>query len=133
MPNEDLSEEALRAASPVPVLPRNAEDFMNLSIPEQFEYTKPVLLSLVKGLYHPANDLHIGFMKGGKSRSRVASAAWKRGDLTYQDKEALAICIQRWLRRRSERQALDLVEADVGLQINELGETTTDMVRDYLY
>ena len=132
LPNEDFSEESLRATSPVPVNPQDPADFIGLSIPEQFECTKPVLLSLVKGLYPPANDLHIGFMKGGKSRNRVASAAWKRGDLSYQDKDELAICIHRWMRRRSKRQARGLVEEDVGVEINE-GEPTAEPVGDYLY
>ncbi|KAJ3552298.1 hypothetical protein NM688_g4221 [Phlebia brevispora] len=109
LPEEAISEDTLRTASPVPVLPMEAADFIALPIPEQFQYIKPVLVSLLNGLYHPANELHTDFMKGGKSRNRVVSAAWKRGDLTHQDKEELAICIRQWVRRREKREALGLV------------------------
>ena len=97
---EGLDDENLRYPSPMPELPVTGVMFLQLSISEQFQYTTPVLVALLNGQYLPARKLHIGFMKGGKSRNAVASAAWKRGDVSHKDKADLSTCIRWWMRRR---------------------------------
>ena len=114
---ESLSEESLKASSPVPQLPVTAVSFIQLEIPQQFEYTKPVISALLNGQYEPAKQRHVQFMKGGRAREQVNESAWKRGDLSHKDKEELSVCIRRWMRRRERRQELELVPRDVQVEI----------------
>ena len=91
--------------------------FVQLEIPQQFEYTKSVLAALLSGQYIPGKGRHIQFMKGGRSREQVNESAWTRGDLSHKDKEELSTCIRRWMKRRERRQELELVPYDVQVEI----------------
>ena len=131
LPDENLNDEKLRAQSPTPHIPILAVDFVQLTIAEQLEYVKPVLSALLNGQYLPARRLHIGFMKGGKSRTQVAASAWKRGDVSHKDKEELSTCIRRWMARRETRQALGVVPHDAQLPDDDPAAAADNQVRAY--
>ena len=109
---DDEPEEKLRAASPTPVLPAPTAFGRELTIQEQFEYVKPVLVATLNGEHRPTLQRHIAFMKGGRSRTHVSNSAWKRGELSHDDRDGLNRCILRWMRRRQKRQELGLVPQD---------------------
>lgn len=108
----DESEEKLREPSPSPAVPAPLAFAHELTIEQQFAYVKPVLVALLNGRHRPSLARHVAFMKGGRSRTRVESTAWKRGEISHQDRDALGRCIYRWMRRRTRRQELGLVPAD---------------------
>ncbi|KAI0093757.1 hypothetical protein BDY19DRAFT_989301 [Irpex rosettiformis] len=110
--NEDLTVESLRSLSPVPKAAAPLVFASELSVEEQFRYVTPVLSAILTGQYEPARQKHVGFMKGGKQRNTVIEAAWKRGEVTSQEKEELSTCIVGWMRRRQRRQDLGLLPAD---------------------
>lgn len=116
---QEESEEQLRAPSPPPAIPAPTAFGHDLTIEEQFEYVKPVLAALLNGRHRPSLPRHIDFMKGGRARNRVTNSAWKRGELTHEDRDALSMCIQRWMRRRLRRQELGLLPPDVGVSALE--------------
>lgn len=123
--DEELDESTARSPSPAPT----GEAFSTqLPISEQFAYTKQVLVALLNGQYLPARHLHIGFMKGGKSRDKVTSAAWKRGELSHRDKEELSTCIRRWMRRRGQRQALGVLAHDVSVDAKDVDQVCLYLV-----
>ena len=127
VPEASFTAESLRAPSPVPPLPVAPIEFGNkLSISEQLAYTKPVLVALLNGEYDPSRSLHIGFMKGGKSRNQVVAAAWRRGDFSHKDKEDLTMCIRAWMTRRTKRQDLGLIPHDVQVELPDEEEVTED-------
>ncbi|KAI0345095.1 hypothetical protein BDW22DRAFT_1353961 [Trametopsis cervina] len=113
IPDEEFTDELLRSSSPEPHIPAPVAFASDLSIEEQFRYTKPVLAAILTGRYTPAREKHIGFMKGGKQRNAVTMAAWKRGEVTNVEKEELSMCIVRWMRLRQKRQDAGLIPPDI--------------------
>ncbi|KAI0693328.1 hypothetical protein BC835DRAFT_1082750 [Cytidiella melzeri] len=112
MLDAELTAESLRSPSPVPQIPAPVAFASELSVEEQFRYVKPVLAGILTGHFEPAKYKHVGFMKGEKQRNAVTEAAWKRGEVTSQEKEELSRCIVRWMRRRQERQRMGLIPCD---------------------
>lgn len=110
-PDEHMDEQ-LRASSPPPPLPAPTAFGHELAVFEQFDYVKPVLVALMNGQYRPALARHVGFMKGGRSRTAVTMEAWKRGEVSHRDKDELDVCIRRWIQRRLRRQELGLIPTD---------------------
>lgn len=106
------TDEQLRAASPPPTLPAPTAFAHDLTIAEQFAYTKPVLAALLNGRHAPSLPRHMGFMRGGRARRAVINGAWKRGELGPRDQDELDACVRRWMRRRFRRQQLGLVPPD---------------------
>ncbi|KAF9479266.1 hypothetical protein BDN70DRAFT_993562 [Pholiota conissans] len=94
-----LHEEDLERRSPSPIPldpPPPAADFIQLSVREQFAYTKPVLEALLATAYVPAKGKHDRFMKGGKHRQNVVNEGCLRGRMDPNDVEKLQLCIKRW-------------------------------------
>jgi hypothetical protein len=109
---QDVPDAQLRELSPSPVLPAPIAFAHELTLMQQFEYVKPVLIALLNGRHTPSRERHVGFMKGGRTRARVESTAWRRGEVSHRDRDELSRCIYQWMRRRSRRQELGLVPAD---------------------
>lgn len=109
---DNLVDESLRSPSPEPQVPAPLAFAASLTVEEQFRYVKPVLVGILTGQFQPAKEKHIGFMKGGKQRNAVVDSAWKRGEVTTAEKEALSTCIVRWMQRRQKRQDMGLIPQD---------------------
>lgn len=120
MASDDLdSHQSLRASSPSPQIPAPVAFASELSIEEQFQYVKPILDAILTGQYGPAKHRHVVFMKGGKQRNAVIGAAWKRGEVTIQEKEELSTCVRRWMQRRQRRQDLGVIPTDPFVRVDE--------------
>ena len=102
----------LREPSPAPEMPVPVAFASELSVEEQFCYVKPVLEAILTGRYEPAKHKHVGFMKGGKQCNAVTAAAWKRGEVSIEEKAKLSMCIRQWMHRRQGRQELGLLAPD---------------------
>ncbi|EKM55260.1 uncharacterized protein PHACADRAFT_255750, partial [Phanerochaete carnosa HHB-10118-sp] len=126
-PLDEETEEQLRAPSPPPTLPAPTAFGYELTIPEQFNYVKPVLVALMNGRYEPSLARHTSFMKDGRSRRSVMLDAWKRGELSPSDKDELDVCIRRWMRKRSRRQQLGLVPADELVLVKDEAQGQSDV------
>ncbi|THH01653.1 hypothetical protein EW026_g1088 [Hermanssonia centrifuga] len=124
--DDNVDEESLRAPSPDPKEPAPIAFAHDLTIPEQFEYSKPVLVALMNGEYPPATHLHVAFMKGGRWRNQVTSSAWKRGELSHKEKEELSDCIRRWMHKRMVRQKLGLVPPDTAVRMQDGDHVSPD-------
>lgn len=131
-PNTDVmisdvqsTQEMLREPSPMPCIPAPVAFASELSIEEQLRYVKPVLVGILTGQYAPARAKHIGFMKGGKQRNAVTEAAWKRGEVTAQEKAKLNTCIRRWMQRRLKSQELGLIPSDPFVKVDDIVDTRT--------
>lgn len=119
---EEEPDEKLRAASPSPPVPAPTAFGHELTIQEQFEYVKPVLIAILNGQHaRPALQRHIAFMKGGRSRTQVSNSAWRRGEVSHHDRDELSRCVLRWMRRRQRRQELGFVPADDGVLVRDGG------------
>ncbi|KAF8163660.1 hypothetical protein B0H34DRAFT_795339 [Crassisporium funariophilum] len=96
--NTDTNEDIARSPSPTPRDPLpSADDFKNnLSIREQFAYTKPVLTAILNDEYGPVKLKHENYMKGGKYKRDVMDQAAMRGTMNPKDVEQLQLYIRRW-------------------------------------
>ncbi|KAF8808984.1 hypothetical protein BYT27DRAFT_7254873 [Phlegmacium glaucopus] len=98
--DEEEDEDPRRSASPVPLdPPPNNEDFINLSIREQFVYTKTILYAILNDEYEPTRGKHSQFMKGGKQRASLTDEAALRGRMDPKDIEHLQTYIREWCLR----------------------------------
>ncbi|KAI0672817.1 hypothetical protein C8Q78DRAFT_1144283 [Trametes maxima] len=109
-PFAEEDEAMLRAPSPLPCLPAPPpEEFeYDLTIPDQFEYVKPVLAAMLEGEYAPAKEQHDNFMRGAGARQKVLDTVPVRGSLSARDKEEVAYLVRSWGHRREQRCAMGL-------------------------
>ncbi|KAI9510278.1 hypothetical protein F5148DRAFT_618681 [Russula earlei] len=84
-------EPATRMPPPLP------KDFRELSIQDQFAYTKPVIKAILDEDYPPAREQHLAFMQGGPSRHSLRRSATGKGDLTAREVSRLGKVLQRWV------------------------------------
>ena len=105
-----------RSPSPAPLSPPpSMEDFVELSIREQFVYTKPILKAVLMHEYEPVYDKHRRFMNGGKQRQSIVAEAALRGKMDPKHVELLQTYIEEWCLRDELRVAKgieDSVHAD---------------------
>ena len=95
-----MDEDLRGSASPVPLdPPPNNEEFSNLSIREQFAYTKTVLHAILNDEYEPTRSKLSRFMDGGKQRASLTDEAALRGKLDPKDVERLQAYIRQWCLR----------------------------------
>lgn len=88
---------ARRSPSPTPLdIPPSPNDFIQLSIRQQFVYTKTVLKAIIDNTYMPSKEKHVRYMKGGKYRQSVVDDASLRGKMDPRDVEHLQIYIRAW-------------------------------------
>ncbi|KDR73692.1 hypothetical protein GALMADRAFT_251490 [Galerina marginata CBS 339.88] len=89
-----------RSPSPAPLdPPPSPDEFVNLSLREQFAYTKNVLHAILNDNYLPSKEKHDKFIKGGLHRHSVADQAWKRGSMDPKDVDQLQLFIREWCLR----------------------------------
>ncbi|PPQ99359.1 hypothetical protein CVT24_009224 [Panaeolus cyanescens] len=94
--------------SPVPDNPAPPKDlFCQLSIREQFAYTKGVLLLILKNEYLPTQKRHQMFIQGGKDRKAVTNNSILRGSMDPRDVEKLQFYVRHWCLRDGGRKAAD--------------------------
>ncbi|KAF8197594.1 hypothetical protein BJ912DRAFT_953978 [Pholiota molesta] len=95
---------ARRSPSPTPLdIPPSPNDFIQLSIRQQFVYTKTVLKAIIDNTYLPSKQKHVRYMKGGKYRQSVVDDASLRGKMDPRDVEHLQIYIRAWCLRDEDR------------------------------
>ena len=93
-----------RSPSPTPLSPPpSMEKFLQLSIREQFVYTKPILKAILMHEYEPVHDKHRQFMNGGKQREGVVAQGGLRGNMDPKHVELLQTYIKEWCLREELR------------------------------
>ena len=102
----------MRAPSPTSTLLAPSKSPFRLSIAEQFEFVKPVLVAVLQGKYDPVRARHEAFMGSGASRRNVCDTNHHKGDLRARDVEELDVIVRQWVRRRQKRQDLGFVPRD---------------------
>jgi len=111
-----------RSPSPAPLsLPPSMEDFVELSIREQFVYTKPILKAILMHEYEPVHDKHRRFMNGGNQRHSVLNEAGLRGKMDPKHVELLHTYIKEWCLREELRVAKG-IEDSVPIDEAAIGE-----------
>lgn len=105
------SEDALRETTPLPEIPPPTH-FEALSIEEQFEYVKPILVAILKNNYTPVRSRHEAFMGSAASRQKVINSDHDSGKLKGYELDQLGPLIRQWVRRRQARQHLGVIPAD---------------------
>lgn len=101
-----------REASPLPLdPPPNREQFLELSIREQFSYVKPVLQAVLHNRYLPAKANHHAFITGGAAREALSKEAGLRGLMGVKEAEEMQEYLQEWCLRKS-RLAKKMLEDD---------------------
>ena len=111
---EAFDDDALHAPTPEPVFPP-PKDFEDLSLPEQFEYVKPVLGAVIDGRFEPANKRHDQFMRGAAERRKVCETGYSRGSLRQDEVEELLRLILRWTMKREKRRELGIIQEHRGM------------------
>jgi hypothetical protein len=107
---EDVVDDPGRPFSPEPTLPvPSPEDFIQLSIPQQFAYVKPVLIATLHGSYEPAKQRHSDFIKGGKHREGVKKNVVMRGNISVEEVRKFTQYLT-WWALREERGAVAIPE-----------------------
>ncbi|OCH93846.1 hypothetical protein OBBRIDRAFT_885221 [Obba rivulosa] len=129
-PFDEENEPLSRACSPAPTTPPPLAFAFDLTLAEQFEYTKPVLSAVVEGRYEPARDLHDAFMRGQASRRKVSNIVSLRGNLRHHEVEELGRLVRRWARRKEKRQALAAAEAPLAVTVPAIAEHISGTVQD---
>lgn len=109
---DDLIPPEDRSLSPVPLEPPpSQEDFRNLTIREQFAYTKGVLRAILDGRYMPSRQKHEDFVKGGKWRKNVTNSAAMWGLMDPKDVKSVDKLVQKWcMRGEDEYHTMDIIE-----------------------
>ncbi|KAJ7481118.1 hypothetical protein B0H11DRAFT_2024308 [Mycena galericulata] len=103
--------------------PPSAKEFEDLSVHEQFVYTKPVLQAILRDEYQPAREAHEMFIGGGKGRIRVVKEAGERGLMDPKDVEQFQRCLVEWCLRKSVVGKRDEdTEAGEGAEVGEASE-----------
>jgi len=93
-----------RSPSPTPLSPPpSTEEFLELSIREQFVYTKSILKAILMHEYEPVHDKHRQFMNGGKQRESVVAQGGLRGNMDPKHVELLQTYIEEWCLREELR------------------------------
>jgi hypothetical protein len=125
---------ASRSPSPTPLdIPPSPNEFIQLSIRQQFVYTKTVLKAIIDNTYLPSKQKHVRYMKGGKYRQSVVDDASLRGKMDPRDVEHLQIYIRAWCLRDEDRTGVpfmsnlssgeqSVIEVDAGAAPTNLDE-----------
>jgi hypothetical protein len=100
--NDNELDDSERGPSPLPVIPIPAK-FAELTIAEQFAYTKPVLIATLNDEYPPTKRRHDNFIKGGAARRGVTDSAGARGVIVPEDVDMLHKHLLRWALRDERR------------------------------
>jgi hypothetical protein len=100
-----------RPFSPEPILPvPSPEDFVQLPIPQQFAYVKPVLTATLNGSYEPAEQRHSDFIRGGKHREDVKKNVVMRGNISVEEVRKFTQYLT-WWALGEERRAVAIPDA----------------------
>ncbi|KAJ7137846.1 hypothetical protein C8R44DRAFT_766341 [Mycena epipterygia] len=96
--------------------PPSGDAFCELSIHEQFVYTKPVMQAILREEYGPARETHKLFIGGKKGRQSVAKDAGERGMMDPRDVTQFLKCLKEWCMRNTHKgeQVGDVDQAGVG-------------------
>lgn len=114
--DDNLGDIAPRSPSPVARTPApSARNFYDLSVREQFAYTKPILMAILNAEYAPARRRHDMFIRGGDGRAQVKKDAGLRGRMNPEDVAKLGEYLTEWCLRH-ERRAKTFQE-DIGDEI----------------
>lgn len=120
--NDHGISEAERELSPPPVLPLPIPTtFCDLTMREQFAYTKPILTAILNCKYPPAKKKHDDFIKGGAARKAVTDDACARGVIVPEDVDTLQEHLL-WWALRDERRAKKVDDEDVSPLVVQSGE-----------
>ncbi|KZT70075.1 hypothetical protein DAEQUDRAFT_756501 [Daedalea quercina L-15889] len=107
----EILDDTLRVPTPEPATPP-PESFEDLSLTEQFDYVKPVLMAVIEGRFVPANERHDNFMRGATARRLVCESGYTRGSLRQDEVEELLHLIRHWAARRERRRELGILVGD---------------------
>jgi hypothetical protein len=118
--NDKGISEAEREPSPPAVLPLPTA-FCDLTMREQFAYTKPILTAILNCKYPPAKKKHDDFIKGGAARKAVTDGAGARGVIVPEDVDTLQEHLL-WWALRDERRAKKVDDEDVPPPVVQSGE-----------
>ncbi|KAG6812413.1 hypothetical protein H0H92_002989 [Tricholoma furcatifolium] len=116
--NPTLNNEPTRSPSPVPADPPPLENFKDLSIREQFVYTKPVLSATLNENFPPALQRHANFLAGGSKRQGVVEEAGLRGQMDPRDVDALQRYVTDWCLRDEQRAEIIVDDEDTSIPSN---------------
>ena len=100
--DEEEKRDFERVPSPIPILPIPSQ-FCDLTVAEQFAYTKPVLVAILNGTYMPAKQRHDDFIRGGTARKVVTDNACARGTIIPEDIDRLQAHLLWWALRQERR------------------------------
>ncbi|GLB34595.1 hypothetical protein LshimejAT787_0201600 [Lyophyllum shimeji] len=101
-----------RSPSPIPTEPPpEADEFIHLSVREQFAYVKPVLTAILNENYPPARPRHDKFIAGGSKRQSTVQEAGLRGRMDPRDIDHLEGCLIEWC-LRDERKAKAIIDEE---------------------
>ena len=99
-----LGDIAPRSPSPVARTPApSTRDFYEMSVREQFAYTKPILRAILNAEYAPARRRHDLFIRGGDGRDKVKKDAGLRGRMNPEDVAKLGEYLTKWCLRNERR------------------------------
>ncbi|KAJ7685637.1 hypothetical protein DFH06DRAFT_969699 [Mycena polygramma] len=102
-----------RGPSPEPLdPPPSLEVFRELSVRNQFVYTKPVLQAILRDEYSPAREMHRGYIAGGASQNSVVKNASLRGMMNPRDVEEFKDCLEEWCLRDAAKVVVQEQEAE---------------------
>jgi hypothetical protein len=102
--DSDGDDDRQRSVTPVPLdPPPTGSSFMQLELPDQFAYVKPVLSAVLNDCYGPTSQRHAKFMQGGSTRAMLYEDASKKGRLSGKDVSQLTKLVMRWVLREKAR------------------------------
>lgn len=107
---QDTLREAIRDPSPAPSPQFSGSagnDFSDLTLREQFTYTKPIMTAILRDEYEPASDRRRGFLRGGGSRQAVVKQASNAGDMDLRELPVLLGFVTYWCLRGDTQAEVD--------------------------
>ncbi|KAJ7216975.1 hypothetical protein GGX14DRAFT_517709 [Mycena pura] len=102
--DDDDAPESLRGPSPEPCdPPPTGPAFCELSVHEQFVYTRPVIHAILRDEYPPARAAHAKFIGGGKGRETLTKNAGERGLMDPREVERFHKLLEEWCMGRTRK------------------------------